>query len=69
MSDHAAVGEPTCSHRRGRRPAPPPSPRCGLAPLGTGSRSFRLGRRLLYRCGELQAWSNVYDHHDGPDAA
>lgn len=24
--------------------------------LGTGPRSFRLGRRVVYRAGDLQAW-------------
>ena len=37
--------------------------------LGTGPRSFRLGRRVLYRYDDLMAW--IYDQHDhdGPHAA
>src|SRR5665647_2096667 len=27
--------------------------------LGTGPRSFRLGRRVVYRVGDLQAWSET----------
>lgn len=36
--------------------------------LGTGPRSFRLGRRVLYRYTDLITWIN--DHHDhDPHAA
>ena len=35
--------------------------------LGTGPRSFRLGRRVLYRYDDLITWIN--DQHDGPHAA
>jgi hypothetical protein len=31
--------------------------------LGTGPRSFRLGRRVLYRYDDLTTWINT--HHDG----
>ncbi|WP_375474392.1 helix-turn-helix transcriptional regulator [uncultured Jatrophihabitans sp.] len=31
--------------------------------LGTGPRSFRLGRRVLYRYDDLTSWIN--SHHDG----
>jgi len=27
--------------------------------LGTGPRSFRLGRRIVYRAGDLRAWINT----------
>jgi predicted DNA-binding transcriptional regulator AlpA len=27
--------------------------------LGTGPRSFRLGRRVVYRAGDLQAWIDM----------
>jgi hypothetical protein len=37
--------------------------------VGSGSRSFRLGGRVLYRRGDLHVWSEVHGHHDGPDAA
>ncbi len=36
--------------------------------LGTGPRSFRLGRRVLYRHDELIAWIND-QHNHGPHAA
>ena len=36
--------------------------------LGTGPRSFRLGRRVLYRHDELLAWINTH-HDNGPHAA
>ena len=34
--------------------------------LGTGPRSFRLGRRVLYRSDDLRAW---VDARDGQDRA
>lgn len=38
--------------------------------LGTGPRSFRLGRRVLYRHDELLAWiAHQHDHDGGPHAA
>ena len=37
--------------------------------LGTGPRSFRLGRRVLYRYDDLIAWINTQHDHDGPHAA
>jgi DNA-binding transcriptional MerR regulator len=33
--------------------------------LGTGPRSFRLGRHVLYRTGDLHAW--IRAQHDAPD--
>jgi excisionase family DNA binding protein len=37
--------------------------------LGTGPRSFRLGRRVLYRTNDLHEWINAQHNHDGPTAA
>jgi hypothetical protein len=34
--------------------------------LGTGPRSFRLGRRVLYRLDDLSAWINAQHDVDGP---
>ncbi len=34
--------------------------------LGTGPRSFRLGRRVLYRADDLRSWSDA--QHDGQSA-
>ena len=34
--------------------------------LGTGPRSFRLGRRVVYRVGDLRAWIDA--HADASDA-
>ena len=34
--------------------------------LGTGPRSFRLGRRVLYRADDLHTW--IQQQHDGPAA-
>ena len=34
--------------------------------LGTGPRSFRLGRRVLYRADDLHQW--IQAQHDGPAA-
>ena len=31
--------------------------------LGTGPRSFRLGRRVLYRSDDLRAWVNAQHGH------
>ena len=31
--------------------------------LGTGPRSFRLGRRVVYRRDDLQAWIDACRHH------
>lgn len=36
--------------------------------LGTGPRSFRLGRRVLYRYNDLITWINT-QHDDDPHAA
>ena len=35
--------------------------------LGTGPRSFRLGRRVVYRAGDLRAWIDA--QADASDAA
>ena len=32
--------------------------------LGTGPRSFRLGRRVLYRSDDLRAWIDARHGHD-----
>jgi len=37
--------------------------------LGTGPRSFRLGRRVLYRTDDLHTWITEQHDHDGPTAA
>ena len=37
--------------------------------LGTGPRSFRLGRRVLYRANDLHEWITAQHDHDGPTAA
>ena len=38
--------------------------------LGTGPRSFRLGRRVVYRLGDLRAWIDAQaDASDGAAAA
>jgi len=37
--------------------------------LGTGPRSFRLGRRVLYRADDLHTWITEQHDHDGPTAA
>jgi len=34
--------------------------------LGTGPRSFRLGRRVLYRRDDLHAWIDARREHAGP---
>ena len=34
--------------------------------LGTGPRSFRLGRRILYRHDDLVSWINEQRDHDEP---
>jgi len=36
--------------------------------LGTGPRSFRLGRRVVYRAGDLQAWIDTQDNAPKPAA-
>ena len=36
---------------------------------GSGPRSFRLGRRVLYRYDDLITWINDQHDHDGPHAA
>ncbi len=36
---------------------------------GSGPRSFRLGRRVLYRRSDLTTWINAQHDHDGPHAA
>jgi predicted DCC family thiol-disulfide oxidoreductase YuxK len=37
--------------------------------LGTGPRSFRLCRRVLYRTDDLHEWIAAQHDHDGPTAA
>ena len=37
--------------------------------LGTGPHSFRLGRRVLYRANDLQAWINEQHDNNGPTGA
>jgi len=37
--------------------------------LGTGPRSFRLGRRVLYRRDDLNAWIHSQHDQDGPRAS
>ena len=37
--------------------------------LGTGPRSFRLGRRVLYRYTDLIDWINEQHDNNGPHAA
>ncbi|CAN5445817.1 hypothetical protein BH10ACT8_BH10ACT8_29550 [soil metagenome] len=37
--------------------------------LGTGPRSFRLGRRVVYRASELQAWIDNQHDAEGAGAA
>jgi hypothetical protein len=37
--------------------------------LGTGPRSFRLGRRVLYRYDDLITWINHQHDNDDPHAA
>jgi hypothetical protein len=32
--------------------------------LGTGPRSFRLGRRVVYRLADVRAWIEAQDHRD-----
>jgi excisionase family DNA binding protein len=34
--------------------------------LGSGPRSFRLGRRVLYRADDLHAWIDSCRKHGGP---
>jgi len=34
--------------------------------LGTGPRSFRLGRRVVYSLDDLRAWINVQHNQSGP---
>jgi hypothetical protein len=36
--------------------------------LGIGPRSFRLGRRVVYRADDLHAWINA-EHDDDPHGA
>ena len=51
------------------------SRRCGAGEvdywrhLGTGPRSFRLGRRVLYRADDLQDWITAQHDNDGPNLA
>jgi predicted DNA-binding transcriptional regulator AlpA len=33
--------------------------------LGTGPRSFRLGRRVVYRLADVHAWIEAQDHFSG----
>ena len=33
--------------------------------LGTGPRSFRLGRRVVYRLADVHAWIETQDHLSG----
>jgi excisionase family DNA binding protein len=37
--------------------------------LGTGPRSFRLGRRVLYRANDLHEWITARHDNDGPNVA
>ena len=37
--------------------------------LGTGPRSFRLGRRVVYRVGDLRAWIDAQDGASDAGAA
>ena len=37
--------------------------------LGTGPRSFRLGRRVLYRADDLHEWITAQHDNDGPNVA
>ena len=37
--------------------------------LGTGPRSFRLGRRVLYRRDDLRAWIDAQRGEDGASSA
>jgi excisionase family DNA binding protein len=37
--------------------------------LGTGPRSFRLGRRVLYRANDLHEWITAQHDNDGPNLA
>ncbi len=37
--------------------------------LGTGPRSFRLGRRVVYRASDLQTWITSQDDATGPRTA
>jgi excisionase family DNA binding protein len=37
--------------------------------LGTGPRSFRLGRRVLYRANDLHEWIGAQHDNDGPNVA
>jgi excisionase family DNA binding protein len=37
--------------------------------VGTGPRSFRLGRRVLYRRDDLRAWVNVQRQQGAPGVA
>jgi predicted DNA-binding transcriptional regulator AlpA len=32
--------------------------------LGTGPRSFRLARRVVYRLADVRAWIEAQDHRD-----
>jgi predicted DNA-binding transcriptional regulator AlpA len=32
--------------------------------LGTGPRSFRLGRRVVYRLADVRAWIDAQDHRN-----
>jgi predicted DNA-binding transcriptional regulator AlpA len=32
--------------------------------LGTGPRSFRLGRRVVYRLADVHAWIDAQDHRN-----
>jgi DNA-binding transcriptional MerR regulator len=36
--------------------------------LGTGPRSFRLGRRVLYRSDDLRSWIDVQHGQVAPDS-
>jgi DNA-binding transcriptional MerR regulator len=35
--------------------------------LGVGPRSFRLGRHVVYRADDLDAWINAHHEHDHPN--
>ena len=37
--------------------------------LGAGPRSFRLGRRVLYRANDLHEWISAQHDNDGPNVA
>ena len=37
--------------------------------LGIGPRSFKIGRRVVYRADDLHTWITEQHDHDGPNAA